>query len=102
MFLKAVKRPASENQPSLPVYRVKAFKEAYESYCFAHDYKEEVIVTEKNKTVFLGQGFELSTESNSTTEAFKNIRKKTKQEKDEEPGVTQIPGEDSLTFFVRS
>ena len=99
-FLKVVVKEETEEQISVPFYRVRDIKERYESFCFANDYHEEVI--RNKKEMFLKYGFELRTMSDSTTEAFKHIRRKTEQEIRDEPEVRQIPGEDSLSFFVRA
>ena len=44
----------------------------------------------------------MNTKSDSTTEVFKNIRLKSERELDRDPEAHQIPGEDSLSFFVRT
>ena len=58
-FLKVVVKKETEEQLSVPIYRVRDLKERYESFCFANDFSEQVI--RKQKAVFLKFGFELKT-----------------------------------------
>jgi hypothetical protein len=99
-FLSIVSEKRADVQTSIMRTKMLDFKEKYEAYCFSNHYTERVI--REHKQLFFAKGIQLSTQSDSTTEVFKHIRYKTMRERKSETEPTQLPGEDSLNFFMRT
>ena len=99
-FFKYVSIDSLDTHTTEAPIKLSLFKEKYEEFCFVNEYVPNNIHSKRGLINDLG--FELSTLSDSSTEVYKQIRIKTFNEKNKLSSVRQIPGEDSLSFFVRS
>lgn len=77
-----------------------SFKEKYEGFCFMNGYTEMDL--KENRDIFYTLGVEFFTLNDSSTEAFRRIRFKSRKEIIEQGKVHQMPNEDSLSYFVRA
>jgi hypothetical protein len=80
-FLNIVVVEEKDSQSTMIRTKMYDIKERYEAFCFINEYKEQII--RDNITLMFQKDLEFSTQSDSTTEVFKNIRFKTPREMDE-------------------
>lgn len=95
-----VKRVNINEEVPAQVMTLISLKEKYEAFCFLNGYTEMDL--KDNRDIFYAFGIEFFTLNDSSTEAFRRIRFKTRKEQIEQGKVHQMPNEDSLSYFVRA